>query len=220
MSMHTVITKKIIEQGGADRFVRVEQLCRLIDGSAKRRYGLVNRALKSGELVRLQRGLYIMADRYRNHHPHPFALAQALVPGSYISFETALSFHGWIPEKVFTTSSVVPSRKSRRYEHEKLGAYSFHPLAVQKGFFLELVNRHQIDGQTMLVAKPCRALIDLVCLRKIAWQNIGWISEGLRIDFDFLRSITKEDINTLQLVYKHKQVKAFLSSLCLELHID
>lgn len=215
--MHTV-TKIVIEHGAADRFLKVEQLYRLIGGSAKRRYGLMNRALKSGELVRLQRGLYMLADRYRNHPPHPFALAQVLAPGSYVSFETALSYHGWIPEKVFTTSSVVPGRKSRQFEHENMGTYSFHSLAVQKGFFLELVARHHMDGQTMLVAQPCRALMDLVCLRKITWENIGWLTEGLRIDFDLLLSISKKDIKTLQGVYKHKQVKAFLSSFSRELY--
>jgi predicted transcriptional regulator of viral defense system len=40
---------------------------------------------------------------------------------SYISFETALAYHGWIPERVFVTASVVPGRKSRRYENEKMG---------------------------------------------------------------------------------------------------
>lgn len=214
--MHTV-TKKIIEHDIADRFIRVEQLSRLLGGSAKRRYGLVNRVLKSGELVRLQRGLYMLADRYRNHPSHPFSLAQTLAPGSYVSFETALSYHGWIPEKVFTTSSVVPGRKSRQYEHEKMGNYSFHPLAVQKGFFLELVARHQVGGQTMLVAQPCRALMDLVCLRKIPWQGIGWLSEGLRIDLDLLRNISKKDIETLQQVYKHKKMKTFISSFSREL---
>jgi hypothetical protein len=82
------------------------------------------------------------------------------------------------------------------------------------------VNRHQIDGQTMLVAKPCRALMDLVCLRKIAWEGPGWLSEGLRIDPDLLRSITRQDVNTLKQVYKHKRLKSFLSSLCRELRID
>ncbi len=207
------LTEMIINEGLADRFIRVGQLYRLLGGSAKRRYGLVNRALKNGELVRLQRGLYILADRYRNHPPHPFAMAQALAPGSYVSFETALSYHGWIPEKVFTTSSVVPDRKSRQYEHPKVGIYSFHPLAVRKGFFLELVDRHQLDGQTVLVAKPCRALMDLVCLRKITWEDISWISEGLRIDLDMLRDINKEEMKTLQRVYKHKRVQEFISSL-------
>ena len=122
MAMHTV-TKEIIDQGLADRIIRISQLSRVVGGSEGRRYGLVNRAVKSGELLRLQRGLYMLADRYRTQGNHPFALAQALSPGSYISFETALSYHGWIPEKVYITASVVPGRKSRRYENEKFGSY-------------------------------------------------------------------------------------------------
>jgi predicted transcriptional regulator of viral defense system len=74
-----------------NRFIKASQLDQLIGGSPKRRYGLVNRALKSGELLRIQRGLYVLAERYRPTPGHPFALAQALAPGSYISFETALT---------------------------------------------------------------------------------------------------------------------------------
>ena len=214
------VTKIIVEQGLANRFITASQLDQLIMGSPDRRYGLVNRAMKGGELLRLQRGLYTLADRYHSHPCHPFALAQALVPGSYISFETALAYHGWIPERVFTTASVVPGRKSRSYENEKLGAYSFHPLAIQSGYFLEMVSRMQVDGQTMLMAKPCRALMDLICLQKKSWKGVEWLSEGLRIDPGFLNTITKNDINTLKLVYKHKRVKSFLSSLILELDID
>ena len=212
--------KIVMEHGLADRFIRVSQLDRLIGGSDQRRYGLVNRATKAGELLRLKRGVFILADRYRTHPCHPFAMAQAFVPGSYISFETALAFHGWIPEMVFTTASVLPGRKMRFFEDNENGIYSFYPLATMPGFFLELVNRLQIDGQTMLVAKPFRALMDLICLRKVEWQGIEWLLEGLRIDLSLLDNITSEDIQTLQRVYKHKRVKSFLSALGRELNID
>jgi len=214
------VTKIIAEQGLTDRFIRASRLDQLIAGSAKRRYGLVNRAMKSGELVRLQRGLYVLADRYRAQPCHSFAVAQALAPGSYISFETALAYHGWIPERVFVTASVVPGRKSRRYENEKMGAYSFHPLAIQSGYFLELVKRVTVEGQVVLVAEPCRALMDLVCLRKIAWKGMDWLLEGFRIDFDALSALASEDIDTLELVYKHKRMKSFISSFRGELNID
>ncbi len=214
------VTKIIMEHGLADRFIRVSQLDRLIGGSNQRRYGLVNRATKAGDLLRLKRGVYILADRYRTHPCHPFAQAQAFVPGSYISFETALAFHGWIPEMVFTTASVLPGRKMRFFEDKKTGVYSFHPLATRPGSFLELVSRLQIDGQIMLVAKPFRALMDLICLRKVEWKGIEWLQEGLRIDLSLLDNITSEDIQTLQRVYKHKRIKSFLSALDQELNID
>ena len=214
------VTKIIAEQGLADRFISASRLDQLIAGSAKRRYGLVNRAMKSGELVRLQRGLYVLSDRYRSQPCHSFAVAQALAPGSYISFETALAYHGWIPERVFVTASVVPGRKSRRHENEKMGIYSFYPLALQTGYFLELVKRITVDGQVVLVAEPCRALMDLVCLRKIAWKGMDWLLEGFRIDFDVLSTLTRKDIDTLELVYKHKRMKSFLASFRRELNID
>jgi hypothetical protein len=125
--------------------------------------------------------------------------------------------HGWIPEAVYTIASIAPGRKSKDYNHEKLGNFSFHPLAINKGHFLELVERLKIDEQSMLVAKPERALMDLVCLRKTEWCGMAWLTEGLRIDGDYLRSITSADIRTLRMVYKQKRVKAFLDALAGEL---
>ena len=217
--MHT-LTKNIVEKGFKDRIIRVEQLSRLVDGSRDRRYGLVNRALKSGELLRVQRGLYVLADRYRSQNSHPFALAQALVPSSYVSFETALAYHGWIPEQVFSTASVIPGRKSRLYENELFGSYRFHSLAINRGCFLELVGRHFMSGQPVLVAEPCRALMDLVCFRKTRWQGMGWLTDGLRIDSGMLLAITRQDINILKQVYMHKRMQSFLCSFASELDFD
>jgi len=217
--MHT-LTNKIIEQGLTNRVFRVSQLKRLVSGSAQCRYNLVNRAIKAGELLRFQRGLYMLNERFRDYSCHPFVLAQGLAPGSYISFETALAYHGWIPEAVFTTASVVSGRKSRQFEYEKMGILSFHPLAVHRKYFLELVNRYQINGQTMLVAKPCRALMDLVCLRKLSWEGMEWLLEGLRIEKESLAAITNNDIKILELVYKQKRVKSYISSLSRELLLD
>ncbi len=214
------LTDTLIRQGLANRFLTVSQLKRLTGEGLQRRYGLVNRAVKAGELLRLQRGLYVLANRYRDAPCHPFAVAQALAPGSYVSFETALTFHGWIPEYTVTTACVVPGRKSRNYEHESMGRCTFHPLAVRCGFFLELVNRYRIDGQTMLVADPLRAVLDLVCLRKVSWQGIMWLIEGLRIDPDTLRTVPADDFRILEQVYKHKRVRVFLTALRRELSID
>jgi predicted transcriptional regulator of viral defense system len=214
------LTQNIVKSGLAGRIIRVEQLSRLLEGSRDRRYGLVNRALKNGELLRVQRGLYVLAQHYSSRNCHPFALAQALAPGSYVSFETALAYHGWIPEKVFSTVSVIPGRRSRLFENEVFGSYHFHPLAIHRGFFLELVNRHIMNGHAVLLAEPCRALMDLVCLRKERWQGIGWLTDGLRIHPDMLLSVTERDINILRQTYKHKRVQLFLAALASELNID
>ena len=214
------ITNRIIEQGLANRVLKVSQLKRLVKGSAQSRYNLVNRAIKTKELSRFQRGLYTLDDRFRDYPCRPFILAQALEPGSYISFETALAYHGWIPEAVYTTASVVSHRKSRKFKHKKMGIFNFQPIAVKRKHLLELVNRHQTNEQTMLIAKPCRALMDLICLRKLSWKGMDWLLEGLRIDPELLASITSTDIKILKLIYKHKRVKSYLSHLSRELGLD
>jgi hypothetical protein len=214
------LTEKIIETDHANRVFNDAQLRRLLAGSDASRYGLVNRALKVGELHKLKRGLYILDNKYRDHPSHPFALAQTLQPGSYVSLETALAHHGWIPEAVFTTASILPGRKSKNYNHEKLGDFTFHPLAIQRGYFLELVLRQQVNEQTMLIAKPFRALMDLICYRKKEWQGIDWLVEGMRIDYEYLRTINSSEVRTLKLVYKQKRVKLFLDHLSKELGND
>ena len=101
------------------------QLGEAIDGGAARRYALVNRALKDGSLVRLKRGTYLLGKSYRSDAIHPFAVAQALIPGSYVSFETALAHHGWIPEAVYATASVTPGRKTLEFDTPVMGRFTF-----------------------------------------------------------------------------------------------
>lgn len=214
------LTETLIEQGLAERVLSERQLARAVGGASSRRYGLVNRALKASELIRIQRGLYVLPPRYRTEPLHPFAVAQALRPGSYVSFETALGTHGWIPESVRVTASVVPGRKSSQLEHRMLGSFTFHPLALHKGHFLELIERWQSGSQTAWVAKPLRALMDLVTLRKLEWQGFAWLTDGMRIDPQQLRTVTRPEMQTLSRVYKQQRPNDFLGALAKELDLD
>ena len=214
------LTELLLEEGLNDRVLTDIQLGRLISGSSQRRYNLVNRAMKAGELIRLRRGLYMLPDKYRSKPCHPDALAQRLVPGSYVSLETALSFHGWIPEAVYTTASVVPGRKSKDFNCEFLGRFTFHPLAIQAGYFLELVERVQLGEQAVLMARPVRALLDLVCLKKMDWQGLAWLVQGMRIDEEMLNRVSAAELGILKKVYKHKRVKDFITELEIALGVN
>lgn len=206
------LTEKILASGYANRVIDESQLARMLSGSRASRYGLVNRALKFGELHRVRRGIYVLDDRWRRNPVHPYALAQALLPGSYVSFETALAWHSWIPEAVMTIVSVTPGRKSKDYQHTRFGRFTFQPIAVYPSGFLELVERQQVEQQSFLIASPFRALMDLVCFRKQRWTGMGWITDGLRIDAEFLSTLAKEDFTVLMKVYKHSRVLEFLAA--------
>jgi hypothetical protein len=214
------LTELIVEHRLTDRVLSEAQVRRLVQGSDQRRYHLVNRAMAAGELVRLRRGRYLLSNRLRSRAAHPYALAQVFEPGSYVSFETALAHHGWIPEAVRSVASVTPGRKSLERTHEAFGHFSFHPLALKPGGFLVLVERSVLADQTALVAQPLRALMDLVCLRKQDWQGIAWLVDGLRIDESRLRTITGAQIRALMDVYSQKRVQWFLTCLARELGND
>ncbi|EIM63562.1 hypothetical protein DespoDRAFT_01638 [Desulfobacter postgatei 2ac9] len=220
LSLMKNIVQIIIDNNLANRVISVSQLNRLLNGTKQSRYNLVNRAIKKKELFRLHRGLYLLNDRFRDFPCHPFHLAQMLSPGSYISLETALAYHGWIPESVYIIKSVVPGRKSKQVHDKKNGLFTFHPLPVHRLHFLEQVKRYQENKQTMLIAGPLRALMDLVCLRKLSWNGMAWLIEGIRIDPDLLSAVSPKEIQILKLVYKHQRVQRFLDAMHRELGFD
>ncbi len=214
----SALISQVTSAGYADRVLSDQQIGRILGGSDDRRYGQVKRALQSGALIRIKRGIYVLAEQYREHPLHPFALAQVLVAGSYVSMETALAFHGWIPEAVYTNVSVTPGRKSQVIDHPNFGHFVFNPLALHKSGFLAGVHRHVISDQAMLVASPLRALMDLVAFRKQEWENIAWLEKGMRIDHTHLLQIRSKDFSVLRGVYKHKAVNEFLSRLERDVH--
>ena len=203
----------IKREGYADRLLNDRQLARLLGGSDDRRYGQVKRALKSGDLIRVKRGNYVLSDNHRKQPVHPYALAQSLVIGSYISMETALAFHGWIPEAVYTTVSVTPGRKSKQVEHERFGRFEFNPLALRRSGFLAGVERHVLSEQPALIASPLRSLMDIVAYRKQDWVGLSWIDSGLRIERSHFVALKRQDFSALKSVYKHKQANDFLKKL-------
>ncbi len=207
------LVEQISAAGLADRFLNDRQLAELLGGTDARRYGLVNRALKDGSLIRLKRGCYVMAQRYRRDRVHPFAIGQNLLPGSYVSFETALSFHGWIPEAVFVTASVSPGRKSQDVSTPEFGTFSYYPLAINEYRFMTSVDRVPVNGSIAFVAQPLRALMDLVALRKVEWSGLEWLTVGMRVEEDSLFGMPRKDFAALKSVYKHKAANTFLRSL-------
>lgn len=210
------LTEKLIQAGWMGRVLSLAQVARLLDGSPQRRYNLVNRALQHGELLQLRRGLYLLAPQLPSKLPHPFVLAQAMQTGSYISFETALNFHGWIPESVPLTLSVTPGRRQLAVDHPALGLFRFYPLALRPGFFLEAVDRHVFTGQTALVAQPLRALLDIVCLRKLEIDSIKSLTQSMRIDDELLMQTQSTTWQALQRVYAHKRMTTAIQTLQFE----
>ena len=118
------------------------------------------RWVTAGRVIRLRRGLYSIAPPYTKTRPHPFLLANRLQPASYVSLQTALAFHGLIPDTVNRVTSVTAGRPEEL--DTPLGSFEFRH--VKPGL---LFGYRPIDfsSQPAFVALPEKALLDLVYLQ-------------------------------------------------------
>jgi len=120
----------------------------------------LSRWVKSGRLIQLRRGLYALAPVWRRVQPHPFLAANAMQHGSYVSLQSALAFHGVIPEHVPVVTSTGPGRPETVCN--PLGTFQFNHVAETLLFGyarLEVAPR-----QFAFVASAEKALLDLVHL--------------------------------------------------------
>jgi predicted transcriptional regulator of viral defense system len=211
------LTELISSAGLRERVISDRHLAWLVEGSAQRRYNLVNRALKAGELVRLKRGLYMLDPVISGVRPHSFVVAQAVRPGSYVSFESALEWHGCIPEAVRQVRCVTPGRRSERIGLPIYGEYRFVPLPVNRGYLLAGVERQELSAGTALVASALRALLDLCCFLKIEVDALPGFLEGLRLSPHWLEQTAASDVRRYADVYRFRNMRTLVESLAREI---
>ncbi|HNY90149.1 MAG TPA: hypothetical protein PKJ13_05025 [bacterium] len=179
---------------------------------------LVHRAVQAGEILRLKPGLYLLDRRYRHSEPHPFQIAALLHYPSHISLESALSWHGLIPEAVYQVSSVTAQR-SRTFT-TPLGVFTFQrvPARLPRAGVQAL----QVARDTWaFIASPLRAIADMLYLDKtITWKNNGlsWLEESLRIEEEDLRQIPFTDIDDIVTSLRSLRVRNYLQQLKGALH--
>lgn len=121
----------------------------------------------AGKIYLLRRGLYALAPPYQKVKPHPFTVANHMVPGSYVSCQSALAHYGLIPEYAPTVVSVCSSRP--RSWNTPLGSYRFRHIHRKN---LSGYQQLQLgESQLALVAVPEKALLDLVYLTPAGDSN-------------------------------------------------
>jgi predicted transcriptional regulator of viral defense system len=120
----------------------------------------LSRWVKSGHLLQLRRGLYVLSERYRKVQPHPFLIANRLKRASYISLQAALGYEGLIPEHVAAVTSVTTGRPE--ILTNPCGVFIFKH--VKKSLFFGYRPLDFGDRQAAFVALPEKALLDLVYL--------------------------------------------------------
>lgn len=115
---------------------------------------------KKGLVSSLRKGLYVLSPEERRVEPTAFYLANQIYLPSYVSVESALAYHGLVPEFVAQTTSVTV-RNTRRFENE-FGVFTYQHI-IREGFGgFESIQESQ--NLSVLVATPEKALVDFFYL--------------------------------------------------------
>jgi len=120
----------------------------------------LSRWVRSGRLVQLRRGIYAIAMPYQKIQPHPFLVANTLRKNSYVSLQSALAFHGLIPEYVPVCTSVTTGRSEQL--ETALGTFSYR--RIKPDYLFGFRQQEVAPKQQAFVAVPEKALLDLVYL--------------------------------------------------------
>ena len=75
------------------------------------------------------------------------------------------------------------------------------------------MTRHSLSGQVALVAQPLRALLDIVCFRKLQADHVHEFSQSMRIDDELLMSTTAATWRDVRKIYKHKRMVSHIQAL-------
>lgn len=211
------LTETVLGKSDTGAFTLLE-LSQWVGGTSNRQFALLKRALNAGEVIRIHRGLYCLAPKYLRRKPDPLVFAQLIHGPSYISLETALSYHGWIPEAVYAITSASMDR-AREFE-TPLGHFSFTRIP-QKVLYTEVTRIEKQNGsetglragENFLIASPLKSLADYVYAHRLDWASIGPVVESLRVDESSLKSINLEIIDRLIDNYFSRRVRRFLKGL-------
>lgn len=169
----------------------------------------LSRWTQAGKLIQIRRGLYTLSRQYRKTDPHPFYIANRIKKASYVSLQSALEHYGLIPEYVPSVISVTTGRPQSF--DTPLGHYIFRH--IKRDLFSDYSLEEAGREQTAFIAKPEKALIDLLYLtpgsddaayiKELRLQNLD------NLDFKELQKIARQS-GSPKLIRSAKLIEEFL----------
>jgi predicted transcriptional regulator of viral defense system len=180
----------------------------ILDKSPASRQAIIKRTIHKGYLIPIRRDLYLIKNSKKTLL-NSFEIAPIIYGPSYVSFESALSYHGWIPEAVRTTTCASVKR-AKEFE-TPVGIFSYEHIPIK--IFSFGVEQHQQGPITLFIASPVKALADIIYARKRIWTSIDDLFEDLRIDIESFQNSDKKVFIELIKNYPSSRVKKILNVL-------
>jgi len=165
-----------------------------------------------GLLIRIQRGLYQVAEIISGVRPDAFLVANNLYGPSYISLESALQEYGLIPEAVYTIESIT----MRRSKHFNTGLGHYNYYHVPSAYYsIGVQAKRTKPGYSYLIASPEKALCDhFVNTDRLQVRSrkamVEYLTEFMRIDVEQLTNLDCGIIDAAASVGPKRQTLSYL----------
>jgi hypothetical protein len=153
-----------------------------------------------GLLMRLRRNQYAFV-----HDFDPLQAANLVHSPSYVSFETALSFYGLIPERTEVVLSVVDGRPQTA--HTPAGDFEY--ISQSRNLFALGMDLRINNGNSLAIASPEKALLDTLARAKLKTvtstpaQILEYVVEGLRVDRDDVAKLSLKRMRRMAPLYRN-----------------
>ena len=144
-----------------------------------------HRAVKTGELLRLQRNRYMLRERWEHlSREERWRVANLLQVPSYISLTTALAYHGLTTQ---VQPAYVESIAVSRSQVIEIGGTVFRYVKIAPALYFGFLRR-----ESVFVATPEKALADCAYLSSLHRYHLDWSSlETSRIHVAALRRLLR-----------------------------
>ncbi len=124
---------------------------------------VITRLTRNGWLIRIKRGLYAISDLSNRGFLSfsPYVVASLLVKDSYVSFESALAYHGMFDQLTNKTISI----SQVQYKAVQLQSVEYSFVKVLEKWFFGW-QEVSIDNKTVRMATAEKALVDMIQFHK------------------------------------------------------
>ena len=165
-------------------------------------YGKIRRLVQKKDLLQLAKGLYT-----DDQNISGFYVANAIYGPSYISFNSALSYWGMIPEAVYSITSATTKKLKKKSYSNFLAEFTYRDVPPQVyPYGIKIVEE---NGYRFMIASKEKALCDkLYELPVIKNQKelVHVLFDDMRLDYDAFLSLNRSDIYFLAEKYHSNNV--------------
>jgi len=158
-----------------------------------------------GYIRKVINGYYVFSDLLLDEKTL-FQIANRIYAPSYVSFEMALAYYGFIPESVYSVTS-ASTRKTMSFK-TSLGNFTYRTISPKLYFGFDYT---MANGRYFKIASAEKALLDYLYLNPKINDAESFASLRLNVD-QILKKVDRRRMSSYAAAYKQKALKKRVSA--------